>query len=136
MMPVDLLRFCAKIITYKNREIFNVKNNRRAHTRHRVLINSHGCSKSGNKNIGADIRDISSRGIGITTDEQLVPGDVIELEITIPGDGIPMFIVGEVAWASAQPDANGIYNAGLRLTRIHDCDRERLVRYIGSSFSR
>ena len=113
-----------------------MNNNRRAHIRHKVLINSHGCSKSDTKNIEADIRDISSRGIGITTDEQLSPGDIIELEITIPGDGIPMFIVGEVAWASTQPDGSGIYNAGLRLTRIHDCDKARLVRYIGTSFLR
>lgn len=113
-----------------------MKNNRRAHTRHKVLINTHGCSKGNSNNIEADIRDISSRGIGITTDEQLAPGDIIELEITIPGDGIPMFIVGEVAWASTQPDNSGIYTAGLRLTRIHNCDKERLVRYIGSSFFR
>ena len=113
-----------------------MENNRRAYTRHKVLINAHGCSIRNAKNVEADIKDISSRGIGITTDEQLFPGDVIELEITIPGDGIPMFIVGEVAWASAQPNNSGIYNAGLRLTRIHDCDKERLVRYIGSSFFR
>lgn len=81
-----------------------------------------------------DINDISCSGLGISVKERLTPGDDLELELSVPKDDIPMFIMGEVAWSAKDVDVPELYRAGIRITRISSSDKERLLKYILSNF--
>ncbi|MFC1480389.1 PilZ domain-containing protein [Candidatus Omnitrophota bacterium] len=113
-----------------------MEGNNRGYMRYNVYMNPISCSKCDRQDVSVDISDISCSGIGISTNERLIKGENIELEITIPEDGIPMFITGEVAWVTKDPDADNVYNAGVRLTNINLCDKDRLIKYIDLSFVR
>ena len=81
-----------------------------------------------------DINDISCSGLGISVKERLTPGNNLELELNVPKDDIPMFIVGEVVWSAKDVDVPDLYRAGIRITRISSSDKERFLKYILSNF--
>ncbi|MBD3379708.1 MAG: hypothetical protein GF408_04515 [Candidatus Omnitrophica bacterium] len=105
---------------------------KRRNFRHNVFLNPPGCSKSGCERTEVDINDISSDGIGIKINKRLTRGDSIELEVLLPGDDIPMFVHGEVAWICRDKTREGIYDAGISLVKFHRHDRTRLVKYLHS----
>lgn len=109
-------------------------NNKRDHTRYNVFLAPPACSKSDSENTKVDIHDISCAGIKICTNERLIKGDSIDLEIVMPEDDIPMFVGGEIAWVIKDPGFENTYNAGVILTMVNDCDRGRLVKYINEHF--
>ncbi|MEA3489265.1 MAG: PilZ domain-containing protein [Candidatus Omnitrophota bacterium] len=107
---------------------------KRSYRRYNALISPLSCSKCDCENLRVDISNISCDGMGISINANLTEGDTVKLEIILPDDDIPMFIVGEVAWATKHPAMEKVYSAGLRLIRISNCDRERLMKYINVSF--
>ncbi|MFC1480390.1 PilZ domain-containing protein [Candidatus Omnitrophota bacterium] len=107
---------------------------KREHIRYKIVLVPLRCSKAGHEDVNIDITDISYGGLGIVTDEKLDKTDSIDLEISLPGDNVPMFVTGEVVWISQDPDTDDAYKAGVKLTRISHADRKRLVRHLGSSF--
>ncbi len=108
--------------------------NKRSHVRYKIFMSPLRCSRCDSKDIKVDVSDISCGGMRISTNEKLSAGKKIELELNIPGDDIPMFVGGEVAWVARDKDDEGSYNAGIKFTRINYCDTERLAKYIQSSF--
>ena len=87
------------------------------------------CSISEQGRVKVNVTDVSSGGIGITVDQRMAKGDVLQLELKVPGDDIPMFVRGEVAWV--EKDAKiGRYKAGIVLTRIERSDKVRLVKFL------
>ncbi|MFC1570229.1 PilZ domain-containing protein [Candidatus Omnitrophota bacterium] len=107
---------------------------KRGNTRYNVFLSPPACSKSDDENVKVDIHDISCAGIKICTDERLIKGDNIDLEVIIPEDDIPMFVGGEIVWVVKDPGFEDTYNAGVRLTRVNDCDKGRIVKYINETF--
>jgi hypothetical protein len=44
-------------------------------------------------------KNVSLEGLCLSTDRDLKPGDLLNLEVFIPGDRIPVRLLGEVRWA-------------------------------------
>ena len=109
-------------------------NEQRDHIRYNVFLSPPSCLNSDSENNKVDIHDISCSGIKIRTDERLIKGDSIDLEIIVPEDDIPMFVGGEIAWVIKDTDFENTYNAGVRLIKVNDCDKKRLVKYINENF--
>ncbi|MFH1791478.1 MAG: PilZ domain-containing protein [Candidatus Omnitrophota bacterium] len=74
------------------------------------------------------LRDLSKEGAGITTDQPMGKGTKLELEMTIPGDNMPVFAAGEVAW-SEKADGGG-YKTGVKFTKINGSDKAKLLEYV------
>ena len=108
---------------------------KRDYSRYNVFLERPSCSRSDSEGSRIDIRDISCAGIRICTDERLIKGDMIDLEIVIPSDDIPMFVAGEVVWVVKDPGFDKTYNAGIRLKKFNEFDRKRLVGYIHANFT-
>lgn len=109
--------------------------NKRGYNRYNITLEPLSCSRSEKDDVKIDINDLSFSGMGISTSETLSKGDKIELELTIPGDDIPMFIEGEVAWVNRKPDEDNVCQAGIRLSKINCHDKDRLARYLNSNFT-
>ena len=109
---------------------------KRGYTRYSGFDRQLNCSRCDVDDVRVEVSDISCDGIGISTTERLMRGDLIELELNIPGDDIPMFIVGKVAWVREHPTGGSTYCVGLRMAKINHSDKERLISFIDSSFIR
>ena len=56
--------------------------------------------------------------------KQNIPvGTTLELALNVPGDNLPVFATGKIAWADG-------LDAGLRLTKISRTDRARVLEYV------
>lgn len=77
--------------------------------------------KGGPKDVSL-VKDISAGGIRLSLSEELEPGTVVDLEITIPNDPNPFRAVGEVVWTqdiSISGDSVGrYYDTGIKFTEI------------------
>ena len=75
-------------------------------------------------------RDVSREGIGCCLDERLPVGAVAQLEINIPGEIIPIFARGEVAWFKESGSGKGInFNSGMKIVKMDSFDKARLLEY-------
>ena len=74
------------------------------------------------------LKDLSKEGLRLIGNNPLQRGSLVELEMKIPGDNIPIFAFGEVAWA--RETENSKYDAGIKFTKIKNNDRLRLLDYV------
>ncbi len=105
---------------------------KRASKRFPVFSEIVSCSITEQGCVKVDVTDVSSGGIGITTDQRMAKGDVVQLELKVPGDDIPMFVRGEIAWVE-KDGKSGRYKVGIVLTRVERSDRARLVKFLHAS---
>lgn len=68
-------------------------------------------------------RDLSREGLRVGLKQGLPAGTLVELCLNVPGDNLPVFATGKVAWADG-------LEAGVRLTRIAPTDRTRVLEYV------
>ena len=68
-------------------------------------------------------KDLSREGLCVKTKHKLSIGTTLELSLNVPGDNLPVFATGKVAWA------DGI-EAGLKLTKITQKDRARVLEHV------
>ena len=68
-------------------------------------------------------KDLSREGVRIGVRHDIPAGTPIEICMNVPGDNLPVFATGKVAWA------DGI-EAGVRLTKISQNDRTRVLEYV------
>jgi hypothetical protein len=68
-------------------------------------------------------RDLSREGVRVGVQEPLPVGTLLELCLNVPGDNLPVFATGKVAWADG-------LEAGVRLTKINAGDRVRVLDYV------
>lgn len=105
-------------------------NEKRKRQRHNVFLEALHCTKADNASSMIAINDISSEGIGVFLNEKVHAGDVVELELNVPKETTPVFVVGEVAWVSKNGNPDNTYRAGIRLAKISECDKHRLNKYL------
>ena len=75
-------------------------------------------------------RDISREGIGCYIGERLPVGVMVQLEINIPGEIIPIFARGEVVWFKESVAAEGAnFNGGMKIIKMDSSDKNRLLEY-------
>ena len=72
-------------------------------------------------------KDLSREGVRMGTKEALPPGTPIEMCLNVPGDNLPVFATGKVAWADG-------LEAGLKLTKISKTDQTRVLEYVYSEW--
>ena len=68
-------------------------------------------------------RDLSREGMRVGLKQNVPSGTPIELCMNVPGDNLPVFATGRVAWADG-------LEAGIRLTKISHQDRTRVLEYV------
>lgn len=79
----------------------------------------------------AQVRDFSREGIGVLLPNSVEQGEHVDLTLKVPGDNVPIFATGEVAWARATQDQAQV-GAGLRLLSIKPLDLARLLDFVYS----
>ncbi|MDD3089065.1 MAG: PilZ domain-containing protein [Candidatus Omnitrophica bacterium] len=92
------------------------------------------CSISSVPGQAIGVADISSGGLGITTTRKLQKGDRVHIEIRLTGDGIPIFVSGEIKWV-VKEEGTGTFKSGVHITHIEKNDRMRLVRFLHNGYS-
>ena len=68
-------------------------------------------------------KDLSREGVRIGLKQGIPAGTPIEICLNVPGDNLPVFATGKVAWADG-------LEAGVRLTKISPSDRTRVLEYV------
>lgn len=68
-------------------------------------------------------KDLSREGLRVKAKHALPVGMTVELALSVPGDNLPVFATGKVAWADG-------LEAGLRLTKIQQKDRARMLEHV------
>jgi Tfp pilus assembly protein PilZ len=111
------------------------KQDKRIHKRFSMFTKVFSCRLSEKKCVNLVVKDISTTGIGMRLDSKFEKGDIIELEIIVPGDDIPIFVAGEIAWIVPEKNGKGTYLAGVRLVRIERNDKNRLVKFLHNGFA-
>jgi len=83
--------------------------------------------KSGKEGI-ASTSDISARGMNITTAEQLTAPMTLEMWLTVPDRGEPLYTRGEVVWS--KPLSESEYQVGINLEKAELMALARVLRAI------
>ena len=68
-------------------------------------------------------KDLSREGMRVGLKQTIPSGTPIEVCMNVPGDNLPVFATGRVAWADG-------LEAGIRLTKISQHDRTRVLEYV------
>ena len=68
-------------------------------------------------------KDLSREGVRFGLKRSVPVGTPVELRLNVPGDNLPVFATGKVAWADG-------LDAGVRLTKITTDDRARVLEYV------
>jgi hypothetical protein len=85
-------------------------------------------SAVGNKEGQALTQDISAKGIGFVTNEELIPHTDLELWLEVPDKGEPIYARGQVAWSRMVDPAN--FRAGVELEKADFMGISRVLRAI------
>ena len=76
------------------------------------------------------ICNLSKEGVGVISSHPLGVGEKIDVEMSIPGDNVPVVLQGEIAWASAPAQDNCHYQGGIKFGNVGNDDKTRLLEYI------
>ena len=68
-------------------------------------------------------QNVSKTGLALADTKDVKRGETIQLKMSVPGDNLPVFATGTVAWA------DGV-KAGVRITKISRNDQERILEHI------
>ena len=81
------------------------------------------------------IKNISKEGALVIINRKLNEGDEINLSMDVPGDNVPIFASGEVAWQKDSTHSDK-YDTGVKFTKINSLDKGRLLEYIYTQWLR
>lgn len=76
-----------------------------------------------------DIRDFCREGVRVHLPKPVARGEHVDLSLKVPGDNIPIFATGEVAWTRESSVEFGS-DVGLRLRSIAPLDLARLLDFV------
>ena len=77
----------------------------------------------------AAIQNVSSGGIQVVSTSAFQPGDVLEMELEIPGGG-RVRSVAKVVWCRKEKHATHDYRSGIRFIPVYEEDLEKLHHYL------
>jgi hypothetical protein len=75
----------------------------------------------------AQVRDVSAKGVGMITNEELQPHTPVEMWLQIPDHGEPLYTRGEVVWSKVRGTH---YHAGVNLERADMMGLSRVLRAV------
>lgn len=76
------------------------------------------------------VNNFSKEGVGLLSREPLEKGEELEIEMTIPGDNVPVIFNGEVAWSASPNSDTADYKGGVQFKDISNEDKSRILEYI------
>ncbi len=76
------------------------------------------------------VNNFSREGLGILSKESFRDGEDLDMELMIPGDNVPVLLKGEVVWMSGPASDDSVRKGGVRLKKINNDDRSRILEYI------
>ncbi len=68
-------------------------------------------------------KDLSREGIRLGIPQDVPIGTTVEMQMNVPGDNLPVFATGKVAWADG-------LEAGIKIMKISRADRARVLEYV------
>lgn len=81
-----------------------------------------------NRENTVETQDISAKGLGLVTNEELKPFTPLEIWLNMPDRGEPLYTRGEVVWSSRVTP--GQFRAGVRLEKAELMGLSRALRDI------
>jgi hypothetical protein len=76
-------------------------------------------------------KNLSSHGIALPIGHRMSQDAVLEMEILIPTQILPVFALGEIVWMKEEwENARRLYDVGIRITDIDEFDEERIQTYL------
>ena len=69
------------------------------------------------------VKDLSREGMRFGLKQSVPIGTSVQIALNVPGDNLPVFATGKVAWADG-------LDAGVKLTKISRTDRVRMLEYV------
>lgn len=105
------------------------KDERRQHLRATLKTSVHLSSES-NFYTGFS-NDISEGGIFVATHNVLPRGSFMDIEFSLPDDGAPIRVQGEVRWVREyRQDSDGHPGMGLEFRNLQEADRQRILSFV------
>lgn len=80
--------------------------------------------------ISTHSENISGGGLCLPVAKKISKRSVLELELNLPNDFIPIFAVGELAWLKKDTKKKDTFKAGVEFKAIDDYDRSRIINFI------
>ena len=74
-------------------------------------------------------KDLSREGMRVGVKQNIPVGTTLEICMNVPGDNLPVFATGKVAWADG-------LEVGVKLTKIDKQDRARVLEYVYNEWLR
>ena len=74
-------------------------------------------------------QNVSKTGVQLSDARDVKRGETVQLKMSVPGDNLPVFATGTVAWADG-------LKAGVRITKISRNDQERILEHIYQNWLR
>lgn len=75
-------------------------------------------------------RNFSREGVGLYLKEEIPSGTMVELEIDLPDEIVPICADGRVVWVrKAGEERKGEFIAGVELIKISSFDKSRILEY-------
>ena len=68
------------------------------------------------------LKDLSREGLRFGIKQAVPIGTQVQIALNVPGDNLPVFVTGKVAWADG-------LDAGVKLTKVSRTDRTRMLEY-------
>lgn len=68
-------------------------------------------------------KDLSREGMRFGLKKNVPIGTAVEICLNVPGDNLPVFATGKIAWADG-------LDAGVKLVKISSTDRARILEYV------
>lgn len=76
-------------------------------------------------------RDISEGGVSFTVYERLPKGTMLDMQIQVPFDSMPLFAKGSIVWVKKVGEEHAkTFEVGVGFTEIDPRDQKRLKMYI------
>jgi len=76
-------------------------------------------------------KNVSEGGVCFIVYERLAKGTMLDMQLEVPFDSMPIFIKGEVAWIKKVGEEHAkTFEAGVEFTKVEEKDQKRLKMYI------
>ncbi len=93
----------------------------------RVRVNIRAAYRSETVTLYGQVGDLSRNGVFLRSDYLDGKGSVVELEILLPGNEIPLTLRGEVVWLDLRPGCSGM---GIQFKNVHETARRALANFM------
>jgi Tfp pilus assembly protein PilZ len=82
-----------------------------------------------------DSKDVSAEGLFLVSEHPLVKGDIVRLDVHLPGEPRAVRAFSEVVWCSDADLPDGRHGSGISFMALKDEDQERMRRFIAQSLA-